>query len=377
MKLFSKKRGGHRPDYAFLACVGIITIFGFAMLSSASSDTGKIKFDDTFYYLKHQLMYGLSLGIAGFIAGSLLHYRWWKRLAPALLGIGLVMLLLVFTPLGFSHGGAARWITVGPLSIQPAEIMKFAFVLYLAAWLSAKRSASFESAGVRQTSLTAGLLPFLVLSGIVATLLILQPSTTAVVIILTAGLFVYFVSGARLTFIAGIAAMGIAALMLIIYITPYRFERIAAFFNPEANPQSVNYQLSQALTSIGSGGVWGVGFGQSVSKYKYLPEPIGDSMFAVIAEELGFAGALGVIVLFMGMGVSAFKIARQSTDQFAKLTVVGFISIIMIQAFIHIAAISGVTPLTGIPLPFISYGGTSLAVFLTMAGIIVNISKYT
>lgn len=230
---------------------------------------------------------------------------------------------------------------------------------------------------MRQTSITAGLLPFLAIAGVTAGLLFIQPSTTAVVIILGAGTIVYFVSGARLSFIAGMMAMGVMALALIIYMTPYRLERVTAFLNQEEQGQSVNYQLSQALTSIGSGGMWGVGFGQSVSKYKYLPEPIGDSIFAVIAEELGFAGAITTIVLFMGICISGLRIARRSTDQFAKLMTVGFVSVIGIQAFIHIAAISGLTPLTGIPLPFISYGGTSLAIFLTMSGIIVNISKYT
>jgi len=348
------------------------------MLSSASSDLGKIKFNDTYYYLKHQLLYGLSLGILGFLAASLIYYRWWQKLAVPLLLLSLLALLLVFTPLGFSHAGSSRWLNLGPLSVQPAEFLKFTFIVYLAAWLSSKK----ERSGYRQTNILSGYLPFLIISGLVAFLILKQPSTTTVVIIMASGLLVYFTSGARLSFVLGTIFLGLIALILIISLTPYRLERvetyIKTFFGPEiADSQSQGYHLEQAQMAIGSGGLWGVGFGKSTTKFKYLPEPISDSIFAVIAEELGFVGAIILIGIFILLFIRGIMIAKNSRDQFAKLTVIGFVLIITIQAFINVAAISGLLPLTGVSLPFISYGGTSLAIFLTMAGVIVNISKYT
>jgi len=372
------KKAGHNPDYVFISCVILLVVFGLIMLSSASSDLGKIKFNDTYYYLKHQLLYGLSLGILGFLVGSLIYYRWWQKLAVPLLLISLLALILVFTPLGFSHAGANRWLNLGPLSVQPAEFLKFSFIVYLAAWLSSKR----EKSSYRQTNIFSGYLPFLIISGLVAFLILIQPSTTTVIIIMASALLVYFISGARLSFVFGTIFLGLLALALIISFTPYRLERmetyVKTFFGPEViESQSQGYHLEQAQIAIGSGGLWGVGFGKSTTKFKYLPEPLSDSIFAVIAEELGFIGAIALIGIFVLLFIRGIVIAKNSRDQFAKLTTVGFILIIGIQTFINIAAISGLLPLTGVPLPFISYGGTSLAVFLTMAGVITNISKYS
>lgn len=363
------RTNNHRPDYIFLFCLIILTVFGFAMLSSASSDLGKIKFNDTYYYLEHQLLYGLIPGVFGFLIGALIYYRFWQKLAVPMLVLGVIGLLLVFTPLGFSHAGANRWLNLGPFSFQPAELLKIAFIIYLAVWLSSKGKN-------RQTDFFKGFLPFLFICASVAFLILIQPSTTTVFVIMAAGLAVYFASGAKIRYIAMIALLGAAALALLIYLTPYRFERLSSYWSPENNVLGSGYHTNQAITAIGSGGLFGVGFGKSTTKFKYLPEPIGDSIFAVIAEELGFVGAFMLIVVFAVFVIKGFFIANKSPDQFAKLTVVGFTSIIAIQVFIHIAAISGLTPLTGVPLPFISYGGTSLVVFLTMAGIIVNISKY-
>ncbi len=372
------KKAGHQPDYVFLSCVILLTVFGLVMLSSASSDLGKIKFNDTYYYLKHQILYGLSLGILGFLAGSLIYYRWWRKISVPLLLVSLFALALVFTPLGFSHAGANRWLNLGPLSVQPAELLKFSFIIYLAAWLSAKK----EKNSHRQTNILSGYLPFLIICGLVSFLILIQPSTTSVIIIMASGLLIYFISGARLSFVFGTIFLTLIVLILIISITPYRLARVETyiknFFGSETvDYQAQGYQIDQSKMAIGSGGLWGVGFGQSTTKFKYLPEPISDSIFAVIGEELGFIGAITLVGIFILLFFRGFIIAKKSRDQFAKLTVIGFISIIGIQAFINIAAISGLIPLTGVPLPFISYGGTSLAIFLTMSGVIVNISRYT
>ncbi len=374
-----KPKLGHYPDYVFVSCIILLVVFGLVMLSSASSDLGKIKFNDTYYYLKHQLLFGLSFGVIGFLIASLVYYRWWQKLAIPLLLISLAALILVFTPLGFSHAGANRWLDLGILSVQPAEFLKLSFIIYLAAWLSSKGKVI----NLRQTSFMAGYLPFLIISGLVAFLIIIQPSTTIVAIIMAAGLVVYFISGARLSFVLGTIFLGLLVFVLVVLLMgSYRLDRVQTYFKTVFNPdivdaQSKGYHLNQALTAIGSGGLWGVGFGKSILKFKYLPEPIGDSIFAVIAQELGFVGVIFLITIFIFLFIRGFIIAKNSRDQFAKLITVGIISIMAVQTFIHIAANSGIIPFTGVPLPFISYGGTSLAVFLTMAGIIVNISKYT
>ncbi len=369
---------GHHPDYIFISCIAILVLFGLLMLSSASSDLGKIKFNDTYYYLKHQLLFGLSFGIIGFSLATFINYRFWRKLAVPLLLVSLGLLILVFTPLGIFHGGAARWIDIGPLSFQPSEFLKFTFIIYLAAWLNSK----YDRSSGRQKNFLSGYLPFLFVSGLVAFLMVVQHSTGPVAIIIAAGLLVYFVSGARLSFVFGTIFLGLLCLILIISISPYRLIRVETYLKTFLEPETINYQtqgyqVNQALMAIGSGGMFGVGFGQSINKFKYLPEPLSDSIFAVIAQELGFVGAVFLIGIFILLFIRGINISKNSPDQFAKLTTVGFVSIIAIQAFINIAAISGVIPLTGVPLPFISYGGTSLAVFLTMAGVIGNISKYT
>lgn len=367
----NKLKKGHAPDYFFIALVVILTIFGLIMLSSASSDLGKIKFNDTYYYIEHQIYYGLSLGVVGFLLGLFIYYRRWQPLAILLLLISIGLLFLVFTPLGLKSGGASRWVNLGPFSFQPAEFLKLTFIVYMAAWLSSKK-------GKRQTSFTEGFLPFVLFSGVMAILVLLQPATTTIIIVMGASLLVYFLSGAKKSFIAIFVLGAVLALAFFIYSTPYRWQRVVDYIHSDTSDvQGTGYHRNQALIAIGVGGIKGVGYGQATTKYKFLPEPIGDSIFAVIAGELGFIGAVFVILLFGMYFVRGFLIAKNCRDQFGRLIVIGFISVIAIQTFINIGAISGLLPLTGVPLPFISYGGTSLAIFLTMSGIIVNISKYT
>ena len=373
------KSKGRHPDYVFISLLFILVFFGLIILSSASSDLGKIKFNDTYYYVKHQMIYGLLPGIIGFIITAFVHYRKIQKVAVPLLILSLIALILVFTPLGFKHASASRWLDLGPFSVQPSEFLKFTFIVYIAAWLSPKISENF---GMRQNSFFAGFIPFLVISGIVALLILLQPSTTTVFIIMLAVMGIYFASGAKLYYILGFILVCVLVFSVFIAITPYRLERVKMYFNQIANPDTVSiedkgYHLNESLIAIGSGGLFGVGYGKSTTKYRYLPEPIGDSIFAVVAEELGFVGGLFLLAVFIALFIRGFMIANNSRDTFAKLTVIGFITVFTVQTFIHIAAISGVFPLTGVPLPFVSYGGTSLAIFLTMSGMIVNISRYT
>lgn len=359
----------HKPDYLIVFCLAFLVIFGLITLASASSNLGQAKFNNSLYYLKHQIFYGLSLGLLGFAAAYKIRYRHYEKIAIFLLILSVAMLVLVFTPLGFEAGGAERWIRFGPLTFQPAEILKITFILYLAAWLARQ--------GERHSSFYKGFLPLFVVLAIVAGLLFKQPATTTVVIIIASALIVYFVSGAKFRYIVAAGLAGMVVVALLVYFTPYRFQRVMNFLQPNANPLAGGYHINQALIAIGSGGLTGVGFGQSTTKIQFLPEPIGDSIFAVMAEELGFIGSFALIAVFAVLVLRILFLARKTRDKFGKLLLIGFGSLVGIQVFINIAAISGLIPLTGVPLPFISYGGTNLAVFMTMGGIIVNISKYS
>ena len=361
------RRKGQSFDYVIAVCVALLLVVGFVALASASSDLGKIEHDDPYFYLKHQAIFGLGVGLAGFLAGFYLDYRKYRKIIPLLFFLSVVALILTFTPLGEISGGAARWIRVGPITVQPSELLKLFFIGYLAAWFAGDKTD-------RKSSMSEGLIPFLGISGVVSVLLLIQRSTSAAVILMIGALAVYFVGGAHKRHILATIALGLVLLAAFVVITPYRRERVLTFFDKDADVEESGYQVTQALTTIGSGGLVGVGYGQSEIKTT-LPERIGDSIFAVIAEEFGFIGSTFLILIFFALTIKAFLLSKRAKDQFGKLLLVGFATIIGVQAFIHIGGNSGLIPLTGVPLPFISYGSNALAVFMTMSGIMLNISK--
>ncbi|MFA5870421.1 MAG: putative peptidoglycan glycosyltransferase FtsW [Candidatus Paceibacterota bacterium] len=362
------------PDFVFLGFLAVLIIFGLVILTSASSDLAKTETGDSMYYLKHQITNGLSVGIIGFLIGYFLYYRIWEKISVPLLVLGIVLLFLVFTPLVDIQKGGARWIDFQIFKFQPGEFIKLAFLVYLSAWVGKNQE--------RSKSFIGGFIPFSLLVGVVMILLILQPATSTAALVFFSSLITYFIAGAKPKFFIGMILIGAISLGVLIFAVKnndgenYRLKRVATFLHPESDPLGSGWHINQALNAIGSGGIFGVGFGKSTSKLYFLPEPIGDSIFAVIAEELGFIGAVGFLFFFLAFLWRGFKIATRAPDNFAKFLVVGFMSILGLQAFVNIAAISGVIPLTGVPLPFVSYGGTALAVFLTMSGIIANVSKY-
>ncbi|NCN53235.1 FtsW/RodA/SpoVE family cell cycle protein [Candidatus Wolfebacteria bacterium] len=369
MSFLSIKKRGHAPDYVIISCTFLLVVFGLVMLSSASSDLGQIRFGDSYFYLKHQVLYGLSLGLFLFwLTSNYIYYKYYQTFSVVGLIITFLFLLLVYTPLGVTLGGATRWIALGPVLFQPSELLKITLVIYLASWLGKS---------YRQQSFWGGFVPFLIILGLVGLILIFQPATSVAAILILTALIIYFVSGARWSYIFGTFLLGFLAFLLISYMTPYRWDRIKSFIDPSENTQSSSYQINQSLIAIGSGGVGGVGFGKSTTKLHYLPQPIDDSIFAIIAEELGFVGVSILMGLFIVLIIRSFILSGKINDSFGKLVLVGFGSLIAIQVFVHIGAVSGLIPLTGMPLPFISYGGTALAVFMAISGIIVNISKYT
>jgi len=377
-------QSGHNPDYVFLGVALFLVLIGFFALASASSDIGKINFNDTAYYLKQQFYKGFLPGLFGFLVGFFLYYRRWKKIALILFIANLILLALVFTPLGLEIKGSNRWINLGIFSFQPSELLKLTYVLYIASLFSSSRIKR-----IKDDWKTYGI--FIFVSLLAGFLIFLQPATTMAIIIFFAGLVIYFLSGRSLKriFIQVILTILIGAMVIAILaaVTPYRLARLAPIWNPIAQKyfpslviekvSSDNYHVSQSLIAIGSGGITGIGFGKSTSKYSLLPEPMGDSIFSVIAEELGFVGSVIIIVLFLILLWRGIGIALHINDEFALLAIAGFISIIGIQTIIHISANAGLLPFTGVPLPFISYGGTAMAISLTMIGIIANVSRYT
>ncbi len=361
---------GHRPDSFLLALIFILTIIGLVILSSASSDLGKTRFDNSYYYLIHQLLYGLLLGAIGFITTYFIDYRRYRNLALPFLLLSIIALTLVFTRFGPVIRETHRWVVIGPISFQPAELLKLTFIMYLSVWLS-------NTTMRRGSSIIEGYLPFLTVTGLVAALLLMQPATSTVVILISSGLIVYFASGAKVKYIFITALIGLVCLAGVILATPYRLARVKGYLAGGKDTQGANYHLNQALIAIGSGGLKGVGYGQSTAKLRNLPEPIDDSVFAILAEEFGFIGSSIVMALFAMLTFRLFWLARQTHDNFGKLMLIGFASVIALQTIVHISAISGLLPLTGVPLPLVSYGGTALAVFLTMLGVTVNISRHT
>jgi len=304
--------------------------------------------------------------LAGFLAGRFTPIKWIKKISFPLLLLNLGFLALVFTPLGGSFGTASRWIEIAGFPIQPSEFLKITFIIYLAAWMTSK--------GKNRKDLSEGLLPFILLCGLIGGLLIAQPSTSILVILLFSAGVVYFMGGLKFSFIAVLSGIAAIALGIIIMATPYRFERITTFFHPETDPQGSAYHLNQSLMTIGSGGALGVGYGKSVLKNS-LPEPMNDTVFAIIAEEFGFVGSIFFISLYFLLVMAGFLGSLQTRDNFGKLMLVGFSTVIGIQTFIHIASVSGLMPMTGMPLPFISYGGTGIVAFMTMIGLMINILR--
>jgi cell division protein FtsW len=279
------------------------------------------------------------------------------------------MTLLVFVPgIGIEHGGAKRWIDLKFISFQPSEFLKVAFIMYFAAWLSGLKN--------KVETFKWGLLPFLIFSAIIGAVLLAQPDTDTFAVIIFAALCMYLSAGAKWKHVFAIIFSGLAVLALLYFTRPYIKQRIDVMLHlSESNTQTSGYQLKQSLIAVGSGGIWGRGFGQSIQKFRYLPEPIGDSVFAVAAEEFGFVGAFIIISVFLMFGLEGLKISSKSSDNFGRLLSLGIVILIVSQALINIGGMIGVLPLTGIPLPFVSHGGTALLITMIEAGIIMNISK--
>jgi cell division protein FtsW len=365
-----KQKTNKKVDPVILSIVLILMVFGLVMISSAGVIFSSVRFGDEYHLLKRHFLYGIIIGLPAMYLVSKINYHFWEKIALPFFGTSLFLLILVLiSGVGVNYQGASRWIDLGPISFQPSEVVKISVIIYLASWLKGKGS-SIED-------FKQGLIPFLIILGGIALLIISQPDIGTLGVIVMISLIMFYVAGAPIKYIIGILLGGMAFLGLLIKLEPYRMSRLTAFLNPSIDPQGISYQINQALLAVGSGGFLGLGLGHSRQKFNYLPEPAGDSIFAVISEELGMIGAVVVILLFVILALKGYRVARFAPDKFGKLVAVGIVSWIVFQALVNIMSILKLMPLTGITLPFISYGSTSLVFTLIGVGILLNISKYS
>lgn len=363
-------RNKRLPDLPLLLAIIALISLGALMLISASSVLGMDLHDDPYFFLKHQFFYGILPGLIVLGGGMFVHYGFWRKVVVPLLFTVIILLIMVFIPsFQMSYGGASRWVHLGFFTVQPAEFAKLAVILYLA--------ALFASREKKHGHIGQALAPFLVIVGLISTLIIKQPDIGTLIVVASAAIIIFFLAGASLKHIALVFIGSFITLLILIRIAPYRLARFTTFLNPELDPKGIGYQVHQALLAVGSGGVWGLGFGRGRQKFRYLPEPAGDSIFAIAAEELGFIRIIVLLALYVFVVFRGYKIAKNAPDVFSKLTAAGITSWFFVQAAVHIGANLSILPLTGIPLPMVSYGGSALVITLAGAGILLNISRHT
>ena len=365
------RRAAARPglDVAFLAILLLILCYGLLMLYSAGYAVALYRRGDAYAYIRPQLLFA-ALGVAAMYAASLVDYHIWHRLAWPLLGVSLVLLVIVlFMP---EYNGCKRWLVLPGLgTLQPSEIAKFSVVLVFSHIISLNHD--------RMKTFSTGVLPFGLVLGAVAVLMLLEPHLSGTVLILGIGAVLMFVGGTGLRWFGIAAALGVgavaAAVVLLPDLVPYAAGRLASWQDPFADPLGEGHQTIQSLYAIASGGLVGLGLGNSRQKYLYVPEPQNDFIFSILCEELGFAGAALVILLFLALFLRGMSIAVRARDKFGALLVVGFVTQVILQAVLNIAVVTNTIPNTGISLPFFSSGGTSLMMLLGEMGIVLSVSR--
>jgi cell division protein FtsW len=366
MKSLSFNLSGDRvfAGIVLILVVGGIALFASAalgLLAQANGDIGKIALT--------QVVLGLLPGIIGLLV---LRFMPPKTLLKTILPFYIftvVLTLAVFVPhVGLAINGARRWINLGFTTFQPSELLKLSVILMFAAYLA--------QAKTRIQELRYGLLPFGIIVGIPCAILLVQPNTSTVLVIGSACAILYFLAGAKWRDFGIIILCSLVALTALVFMRPYLMNRVMTFIHPAANANTTGYQIQQSLIAIGSGGLLGRGYGQSVQKFNYLPEPVGDSIFAVFGEEFGFLGTVVLVILFVAFAMRGLMIAAEASTQFGSFAVTGLTLLITFSAFLNISAMLGITPLTGLPLPFISHGGTALMAALASVGIILNVAAH-
>jgi cell division protein FtsW len=355
-----------RPDYTLTAMAAVLVVLGLVAVYSASFVTALAEFGDANYYILRQGMWAV-IGTVLLIAAAKTDYRIYQRLAVPIMAATIVALLAVLI-MGTHAGGARRWLAIGPFTVQPAEFAKLAAVIYLAAWLAGK--------GPLVRSWEHGLIPFVVIISTLGALIMLEPDlgTTLIILIITVTMF--WVAGASILQMTALGASGVVAVGILATVEGYRLDRLQAFFHAERDPLGNGFQTLQALIAMGNGGITGLGLGASRGKFFYIPGSHTDGIFAIIGEELGLIAALAVVGLFVLLMIRGYQVARRARDHFGALVATGITTWIIAQALLNIGGITRVIPLTGVPLPFLSYGGSALAAVMLACGVLISISRY-
>lgn len=355
------------PDYILFFVVIALMVIGLIMILSASSIRSYNDYNDSFYLFKHQLVWAV-IGVSSMLIFMNIDYHIYEKNAKFILILTLIGLIAVLIPgIGRVIGGSRRWIIMGPVRIQPSELAKIGIVIYLAQYFSKK--------GSKVKHLFEGLMPPLIILVIVFLLILLEPDLGTAATIAGTVFIILFTAGARFSHLIFLLSASIPVLIFFIFSEDYRRERFLSFLDPWSDPLDTGYHIIQSLLALGSGGIFGVGLGKSKQKFLYLPEPGTDFIFAVLGEELGLIGALLVLGLFFLFAWRGMKIAVSVPDMFGSVLAVGITAMVTIQAIINIAVVTSSMPVTGITLPFMSYGGTSLVIMLSSAGILLNISR--
>lgn len=347
----------------------MLLLIGIIMVFSSSSVRAYYKYNDSLYFLKRQIIWA----ILGFIAMIFfMNYDYWniKKHEKTIVFLMFFLLIIVLIPgIGIIRNKSRRWIGIGSLTAQPSELAKIGMIIYVSAALERKQS--------QMKSFTKGIMPFLIVLGLVCGLIVIEPHLSSAVLIGMNTLIMLFIGGCDIKHLFSIAACGFLTVIILIFSKGYRLRRYISFINPWEDIQSKGFQIIQSLYALGSGGLLGVGLGRSRQKYFYLPEPQTDFIFAIIGEELGFIGAAIIILLFIFFIWRGYMTAISAPDLFGKFLAAGITTLISLQFFINIAVVTASMPVTGMPLPFISYGGSSLIITMSEVGILLNISKYT
>lgn len=360
----------HRPDVFLLIIFAVLVILGLITILSVTGVKSYEQFGNNTYFFVHQLRNGALLGLILAVVAYKVPFRRLRFLTWPLLGISVVLLSLVFVPgIGFSSGGASRWISYGPIFLQPSEIAKIALVLFLAMWFDAHRAKI-------HTWLYGIILP-LIPYAIIAVLVMLEPDLGTTLVLTSITLGMLFIFGVPWKHILAVIGVGLLGVVILSILEPYRLARITVFFNPGEDPLGIGYQINQVFIAIGTGGWLGLGLGNSLQKFAYLPEATGDSIFAIMAEEFGFLRMLGVIALYAIVAIRGLGIAQKIQEMYPKLIVAGIVLWFTSQALINVGANLALIPFTGVPLPFISYGSSALAVAMAAVGLLMQISRTT
>ncbi|MGE8079301.1 stage V sporulation protein E [Peribacillus loiseleuriae] len=358
------------PDFILIIVTLSLLAIGLIMVYSASAIWAAYKFDgDSFYFAKRQLLFA-GVGVVAMFFIMNVDYWTWRTWAKLIIIVCFVLLLAVLVPgIGVERNGSRSWIGVGAFSIQPSEFMKLAMIAFLAKFLSERQKFI--------TSFKKGLMPSLGIVFLAFGLIMLQPDLGTGTVMVGTCVVMIFVSGARVVHFVWLGLLGVAGFVALIASAPYRIKRITSFLDPWADPQNSGFQMIQSFYAIGPGGLFGLGLGQSRQKFFYLPEPQTDFIFAIISEELGFIGGTLVILLFALLLWRGVRIALGAPDLYGSLVAVGIIAMVAIQVMINIGVVTGLMPVTGITLPFLSYGGSSLTLMLIAIGVLLNISRYS